>query len=123
MLASGDHRAPDVESSAVVRTVSIDDFVFKEVVRRPDVVKIDVEGAELNVLLGMRRTLAEIQPIVIFEIDDNEQSAFDRKQKACDAILMEYGYSLQRLGDSYPGSSWTVRHTVARPTRKSTADQ
>ena len=115
VLASGDHRAPDVDGSLMVATVSVDDLVFVESRARPDVMKIDVEGAELNVLEGMQRTLIEVRPIVIFEIDDNDAIAFERKQRACDTFLEERGYRLERLEDSYPGSSWVVRHTVARP--------
>ena len=35
--------------------------------RRIDLIKIDVEGAEVNVLRGARRTLRRWQPVVVFE--------------------------------------------------------
>ena len=35
----------------------------------PDIVKIDTEGAELQILRGMRKTLEEYSPTVLFEAD------------------------------------------------------
>ena len=38
--------------------VAIDDLVDAGTIRPPDFAKIDVEGAELEVIEGMRRTIA-----------------------------------------------------------------
>jgi FkbM family methyltransferase len=37
----------------------------------PDIVKIDTEGAELKILDGMRKTLEEYSPSILFEADQN----------------------------------------------------
>jgi FkbM family methyltransferase len=37
----------------------------------PDLIKMDTEGAELQILEGMRRTLAEYTPTILFEADVN----------------------------------------------------
>src|SRR5882762_560579 len=52
-----------------VPTRRLDDYIagFGRV---PDFIKIDVEGAELAVLEGARRTLAEVRPILLVEIHD-----------------------------------------------------
>lgn len=45
------------------------DSVLKELgVNGIDCVKVDVEGAELEVLKGMRRTLRRFRPIVVAEV-------------------------------------------------------
>ena len=49
-----------------VPLVSLDDFASQHRVV-PDLVKIDVEGAELSVLQGARCLLAHARPVVIFE--------------------------------------------------------
>lgn len=54
----------------VVQTVTLDEFVRGEDVRAPDLVKIDVEGAELVVLDGMRETLRSRQPLLLVEVHD-----------------------------------------------------
>lgn len=115
VLASADHRAPDVERRITVETIAVDDLVFSRRLPAPTVVKIDVEGAELQVLRGMIRTLRQIRPIVIYEIDDVSQDRYERKQQACDDLLHTAGYVTRQLPDSYSGSRWIVRHTVATP--------
>jgi len=37
----------------------------------PDIIKIDTEGAELKILNGMRKTLMEYSPSILFEADEN----------------------------------------------------
>lgn len=54
---------------------------------RPDIVKIDVEGAELKVLAGGTKTLSSYQPILFIEV---KASNFDEAS----ARLGSYGYEL-----------------------------
>jgi FkbM family methyltransferase len=59
-----------------VPTTSIDDLAARLDLPRIQVVKIDVEGAELDVIGGMARVLAEQRPFVIAEMHDrNEEFA------------------------------------------------
>ena len=37
----------------------------------PDIIKIDTEGAELQILEGMRKTLTDHSPTILFEADEN----------------------------------------------------
>jgi FkbM family methyltransferase len=60
-----------------VPTHRLDDLVALAGLRRVDVVKCDVEGAELLVLAGAQRLLSEQRPIVIVEADDLHQQRFD----------------------------------------------
>jgi FkbM family methyltransferase len=59
-----------VRETIEVAVTSIDEFLASNPQRAPDVVKIDVEGAELEVIEGMRSTLAEHRPVVLCEIHD-----------------------------------------------------
>jgi len=54
-----------------VQAKALDDVLDALNIRKVDYVKIDVEGAELEVLKGMERTLKRFRPIVIVEITEN----------------------------------------------------
>jgi FkbM family methyltransferase len=51
------------------RVQSLDSY-FEKAALRPNVVKIDVEGAEMAVLRGARRMLLDVRPVVLVEIHD-----------------------------------------------------
>lgn len=59
------HYNLDAEQTEV-ETLSLDDFLNTRELT-PTIVKIDVEGAELRVLEGARRLIAQCQPIFFFE--------------------------------------------------------
>jgi FkbM family methyltransferase len=48
---------PEESRSETVSTITLDTFVRREKLKRVDYIKIDVEGAELDVLRGAQRTL------------------------------------------------------------------
>jgi FkbM family methyltransferase len=51
-----------------VRLVPLDDYLQDHSVSRIDVVKIDVEGAEVQVLRGARQTFKLFRPLIVFEV-------------------------------------------------------
>jgi FkbM family methyltransferase len=62
----GEH--PDTERVLEVETVTIDELVGSGELPPPALVKIDVEGAEVAVLEGMRATIAEHRPAIVCEL-------------------------------------------------------
>jgi FkbM family methyltransferase len=100
---------PDLKGTVCVDAVSIDDSCATGKLPAPSVVKIDVEGAELHVLNGMRRTLVNATPVVIFELDDRTKDALAKKQAACEDLLRSLGYSVERIEDSYTCLLYTLR--------------
>jgi len=60
------------ESNGIrIQTRIFDECVPEFNVQRIDIVKIDVEGAELDVLYGMRRSLEEYHPTLLVEVHPN----------------------------------------------------
>jgi FkbM family methyltransferase len=53
-----------------IEVVAIDDLVAEGLLRPPQLVKIDVEGAEIDVLEGMRKTIEEHGPAIVCELHD-----------------------------------------------------
>ncbi len=60
--------APDAVSTDVACT-TIDEFVAENAIERLDVIKIDVEGDELKVLEGAKKTLESLRPMVVLEFN------------------------------------------------------
>ena len=57
--------------SITCRVEALDELVSNGNIPQPDLVKIDVEGGELNVFQGMKNIIQEVTPYIIFEADDN----------------------------------------------------
>jgi FkbM family methyltransferase len=64
------HRNNPSALEIVIKRVVIDDLVEAGTLTEPKFVKIDVEGAEGQVLQGMRSTLAKALPVVFIECSD-----------------------------------------------------
>jgi FkbM family methyltransferase len=51
-----------------VRLVRLDDYLHDHPLPRLDLMKLDVEGAELRVLRGARQTIKRFRPLIVFEV-------------------------------------------------------
>ncbi|MCL6622961.1 MAG: FkbM family methyltransferase, partial [Syntrophobacterales bacterium] len=75
-----------------IQTISLDDFVRENPGLAPDYLKIDVEGAELAVLVGARKLLAEKRPTIFLATHGREIH-----RECCDFLLAR-GYQLSPIG-------------------------
>jgi FkbM family methyltransferase len=71
------------------------DSLLKQGYEKPDIIKIDVEGAEYDVLLGAKKTLQQYQPNILIATHDCHLVGV---QKKCVNFLEELGYELQHTG-------------------------
>jgi hypothetical protein len=76
-----------------VESLTLDDF-FENRQVRPDVIKIDVEGAEINVLRGMKKIIQEHKPILFIEVHPSKLPIFHSSSEELLAILIERGYEV-----------------------------
>lgn len=92
-------QAPDEENFDFV---SLDDFCESELLDRVDLIKIDVDGFELEVILGARRTLERFRPAVLVEIND---AARTRHNEPSDILRQLAAFGYQRAivldGENY----------------------
>ena len=75
----------------------------------PDLIKMDVEGAEAAVLRGAQRTLLEARPVLFVALHGDEQ------RKACAIILRDAGYSIHDLDGQRLSGAPSVDEIYALP--------
>ena len=92
-LAATGHHA-QTRAEVAVELVAADDLVFERGEPAPDVVKVDVEGAEIQVLDGMTRLLREHGPALVIELHDTNRAVADRLRAA--------GYAMENLDGPEP---------------------
>jgi FkbM family methyltransferase len=86
-----------------VRVVSLDDLVRAGAAKPPTMLKIDVEGAELDVLRGSEYVLAQYQPLIFLATHNPPV------HQACCDFLKTHGYSLTTLDEGENGNTHELR--------------
>jgi FkbM family methyltransferase len=83
--AGGSTQTGGVRETVSVLTITLDWLL--EHGATPNVLKIDVEGAESNVLRGAQRVLAEARPIILIEV-------YDESRAEVTEMFLRYDYKL-----------------------------
>ena len=113
-LATAD-APPDLAGEVTVDLVSIDDLIAQKKIKPPNFVKVDVEGAELDVLKGMRETIKTHQPTIIYEVDDGDRTGYERKYRELANFFESLNYQVAQTENSYDTIDWCVGHAIATP--------
>jgi len=82
-----------------VATATIDRLAEQHRLERVDVIKLDIEGAEILALRGARETLRRFKPTVIFEWNGRGGSQSDAAESP-PALLASHGYRLYEYDDA-----------------------
>jgi len=84
-----------------VKILRLDDVYGEIGIDRADVLKIDVEGYELNVLLGARNFIEKFKPKILLEFSPYFYNKFDKTiSKRIIDLLIESGYIIYDLGEN-----------------------
>jgi FkbM family methyltransferase len=94
--------------SFVVPVLSLDSWIPGSGAAEPNVVKIDVEGAEVGVIRGMAQTLRSVGPALIIELHGTQSEVAD----ALDAVGYEHA-PIDSEASTREGPWWA--HILARP--------
>jgi FkbM family methyltransferase len=97
-LAKTEHPEQIIQSWHTVSVTTLDEFVSKNSIPKIDVMKIDVEGAELKVLIGGRTVFGVPNaPTVLCEFCDMTAAGFQSSGRALYQAFAEYGYALYEI--------------------------
>ncbi len=85
-----------------VELVSLDGISKKMNFLKPGLMKIDVEGFEINVLKGAKNTIEDAKPIIIFEFSSNtSKDASYTKEDILHLEFLRSNYSFLGLSEDY----------------------
>lgn len=86
------------EKGNLRHTTTIDEEVFKNKYPLPDMVKIDVQGAEIDVLNGMKNTLKNVKHLII-ELQHVEYNIGAKQISESMPFIESLGFELVPTGD------------------------
>ena len=82
------------ENYEEVQGLTLDSFVEEKRFSKLDLVKIDVEGAEFEVLQGMQNVMRSFRPVIIVELNEMLQQQRGMSSNSIKSMLIEYGYTI-----------------------------
>jgi len=77
-----------------IHCITIDYFVFKNNNIPPEIIKIDIEGAELDALKSAKETITKFHPIIFLSLHSNEL------YRECKRFLNNYSYKIRDFEDN-----------------------
>lgn len=94
------------------RVTSLDDYVSGNGVEKVDFVKLDVDGAEPDVLWGATATVARHRPVIVMELAPYIYDGTDRFEHLVD-FLATHDYCIERLrGGRLPADATVLRGLI-----------
>ena len=80
-----------------VMGIRIDDFFKNEKIPKIKLIKLDIEGAEINAIAGMAETLSRYKPLVLMEISDGIISNSSYEKESIFTLMKTFNYSCQSI--------------------------
>jgi FkbM family methyltransferase len=72
----------------------LDDFIKEHPLKKIDLIKIDVEGFEMNILQGATSIIKQYRPILFIELDDNNLKAHGHSAKDLISFVKAFDYEI-----------------------------
>jgi FkbM family methyltransferase len=90
------YEVDDIHSNLPVVDIEVntlDSLIIEtDAVNRVDFIKVDIEGAEYDFLLGARKTIEEFKPIILMEIETHRLVKFNTTAKQIFNFMYQFGY-------------------------------
>ena len=89
-----------MQSTASVDMTTLDKIISDKKLENPDIIKIDIQGAEYDALRGMKETLRSSEVRIIYiESHPEYLPKFGATVDEIVGLLEEYGFSTYKLND------------------------
>jgi len=93
-----------VSATTTVETLSLDRFVDDRGISSIDLIKVDIQGAELMFLKGARNVLQEMRPTLLMEVSPRDLECLGHTPRDLLACIESLGYQVRTLkSDGRPG--------------------
>ncbi len=93
-------RDSEKQSELTVKAAALDRFVKDKNLGRIDVIKIDVQGAEWDVLLGAQESLRRFKPKILVEMDNHRVVNADSQVQSIQKLFSDIGYQVRRVSET-----------------------
>jgi hypothetical protein len=82
------------KESSLIHVKTLDNWIKNENITNVDLMKIDVEGFELNVLKGGIETIKKYRPALFIELDNENLKAVGANARALVEFVERFNYSI-----------------------------
>ena len=90
-------RFPEDPPAQYIEITTLDAFLKESPVSRIDIIKIDIEGAELPCLKGSEKTISHFNPLIIIEVQDASTSIAGYTSRDIFDYLSTFGYVFYKI--------------------------
>lgn len=87
-------RSDELKTSARVKTTTLDEFLSSQKITKTDIIKMDIEGAEILAIEGMKNTLTKHKPLLFLEFSPHSIMKLNRNPLDFLSALRSIGYSI-----------------------------
>ncbi|HSU65924.1 MAG TPA: FkbM family methyltransferase [Tepidisphaeraceae bacterium] len=95
---------PETSHHQIIPTSTLDEFVSSRGIERLDLIKVDIQGAEMRFLAGAEQTLRRYGPELLIEISPDDLAGAGANSRDLCLRIESLGYRIHRVArDGTPG--------------------
>ncbi len=95
-LTTCSHKDNEFIKKIEIKSLRLDDFVFRDGNPQPNIIKIDIEGGGVKAIPGMLEIVRKARPILFMELHGPEE------HKAAWEVLKQNNYTICKMQKGYP---------------------
>ena len=92
----------DKDSTEEIEITTLDNFVKRNKIKRIDFIKCDVEGFELEVFKGAKKTIQKFKPIILVEIEERHTQKYEINPQQVYNFFRKLGYNCYSVKKDNP---------------------